>query len=63
MLENTGLVGAFRAGAQIFRRTDLALSVGWVNEQFTHNQRTILVEERLALVVFRPTAFCMITGI
>ena len=63
MLENTGLVGAFRAGAQIFRRSDLALSVGWINEQFTHNQRTILVEERLALVVFRPSAFCMITGI
>ena len=63
MLENTGLVGAFRAGAQIFRRSDLALSVGWVNAQFTANQRTILVEERLALVVFRPSAFCMITGI
>jgi HK97 family phage major capsid protein len=63
MLENTGLVGSFRAGAQIFRRSDLALSVGWINEQFTHNQRTILVEERLALVVFRPSAFCTITGI
>ncbi len=63
MTENTGLVGAFRAGAQIFRRSDLALSVGWVNDQFTKNQRTILVEERLALVAFRPTAFCTITGI
>jgi len=63
MLENTGLVGSFRAGAQIFRRSDIALSVGWINEQFTHNQRTILLEERLALVVFRPAAFCTITGI
>lgn len=62
-LENTGLVGAFRAGAQVFRRTDVTLQIGWVNDQFTHNQRTILVEERLALVVFRPAAFCLITGI
>ncbi len=62
-LENTGLVGAFRAGAQVFRRTDVSLQIGWVNDQFVKNQRTILVEERLALVVFRPSAFCLVTGI
>ena len=61
--ENTGLVGAFRAGAQIFRRSEIALQVGWVNDQFVKNQKTILAEERLALVVFRPTAFCKVTGI
>lgn len=61
--ENTGLVGAFRDGAQIFRRSDLSLQVGWVNDQFVKNQRTIIVEERLALVVFRPNAFCTVTGI
>jgi hypothetical protein len=27
------------------------------------NQRTILVEERLALVVFRPKGFTKITGL
>ncbi|HET7128925.1 MAG TPA: phage major capsid protein [Gaiellaceae bacterium] len=59
----TGLAGAFQAGAQVFRRTDLAMSVGWVNDQFLKNQRTILVEERLALVVFRPSAFTKITGL
>ena len=61
--ENTGFVGAFRAGAMIFRRSDVSLQVGWTNEQFTENKRTILVEERLALVVFRPAAFCLVTGI
>jgi HK97 family phage major capsid protein len=61
--QNTGLVGAFRDGAQIFRRSDLALQVGWINDQFVKNQRTIVVEERLALVVFRPKAFCTVTGI
>lgn len=61
--QNTGLVGAFRDGAEIFRRTDLSLQVGWINDQFIKNQRTILVEERLALVAFRPKAFCTVTGI
>lgn len=63
MLENTGLVGSFRAGAQIFRRSDVSVQIGWINDQFIKNQRTILAEERLALVVFRPAAFCTITGI
>ena len=59
----TGLAGAFRACAQVFRRSDLAMQVGWVNDQFVKNQRTILVEERLALVVFRPAGFTKITGL
>lgn len=63
MLENTALIGAFRSGAQIFRRTDISMQIGWIDDQFVKNQRTILVEERLALVVFRPTAFCTVTGI
>jgi HK97 family phage major capsid protein len=60
---NTGLVGAFRTGAEIFRRSELALQVGWINDQFVKNQRTILVEERLALVAFRPKAFCKVTSL
>lgn len=60
---NTGLVGAFRAGAEIFRRSDLSLQVGWIDDQFVKNQRTILVEERLALVAFRPKAFCKVTSL
>jgi HK97 family phage major capsid protein len=59
----TGLVGAFRTAAEVFRRTDLSLQVGWINDQFITNRRTILVEERLALVVFRPKGFCTITGL
>lgn len=61
--QNTGLVGAFRTAAEIFRREDLTMQVGWINDQFIKNQRTILVEERLALVVFRPKGFCTVTGI
>jgi HK97 family phage major capsid protein len=60
---NTALVGAFRTAAEVFRRTDLSLQVGWINDQFIKNQRTIVVEERLALVVFRPKGFCTVTGL
>lgn len=63
MTENTALVGAFRLAAQIFRRSELAMQIGWINDQFVKNQRTILVEERLALVVFRPKGFATVTGI
>jgi HK97 family phage major capsid protein len=63
MTLNEGLVGAFETGAEVFRRTDLSLQIGWVNDQFLKNQRTILVEERLALVVFRPKAFCSVTSL
>jgi HK97 family phage major capsid protein len=59
----TGLTGSFRGGAEVFRRTDLSMQVGWVNDQFVKNQRTILLEERLALVAFRPSAFTKITGL
>lgn len=60
---NTALVGAFTTAAEVFRRSDLALQVGWINDQFIKNQRTILVEERLALVVFRPKGFCTVTSL
>lgn len=54
----TAIVGATRLGAQIFRRSDLSMRVGYVDRQFVENTRTIVVEERLAFVVFRPAAFC-----
>jgi len=58
MPQGTAIVGAPRLGAQIFRRTELSLRVGYVDKQFVQNTRTIIVEERLAFVVFRPAAFC-----
>jgi HK97 family phage major capsid protein len=60
---HTALVGAFRTAAEIFRREDVTMQVGWINDQFIKNQRTILVEERLALVPFRPKGFCTVTGL
>ena len=51
------LTGAFKLGAQVFDRWDARIEVGYVNDDFTRNQVTILAEERLALAVYRPEAF------
>jgi HK97 family phage major capsid protein len=62
--ENTALVGAFRDAAQIFRRSELAFAVSDSHADFfIRNLLALRVEERLALVVFRPKGFCKVTGI
>lgn len=58
MTVDTFLVGAFRLGAQIFDRTTAAVQIATENEDdFVNNLVTMLIEERLALVVNRPEAF------
>lgn len=55
---DTALVGAFRLGAQVFDRKQAALTIATENEDdFVNNLVTLLIEERLALVVNRPAAF------
>jgi HK97 family phage major capsid protein len=64
MTENTGLVGAFRPHAQIFRRSGITVELATEHaSDFTSNLVTILAEERLALAVYRPAAFATVTGI
>lgn len=57
----TALVGNFRLGAQVWRKSGIRVDVGYVDDQFLLNQRTIRVEERLALAVYRPSAFAEVT--
>jgi HK97 family phage major capsid protein len=63
MPENTGLVGDFALGCMLFDREESAIRTGTINDQFVRNMQTILAELRAAFVVFRPTAFCQVTGI
>ena len=61
---NTGLVGAFKLGAQILWREGLRVeSSNQTEDNFRKNLITIRAEVRLALVVSRPTAFCKVTGL
>lgn len=62
--EGTALVGAFNIGAMIFDR--LGVTVDTTNSDasdFQYNRIAIRVEERLGLVVWRPLAFCRVTGL
>jgi HK97 family phage major capsid protein len=64
MTENTALVGAFTPHAQVFRRTGITVTISTEHSTyFTENKVAILAEERLALAVYRPAAFCTVTGI
>lgn len=61
--ENTGLVGAFRPFAQVFRRTGLTVEMTRDYSTYrTSNKVLVIAEERLALAVYRGSAFCQITA-
>jgi HK97 family phage major capsid protein len=52
------LTGAFKMGAQIFDRMSIEVLISTENEDdFVRNMITVRAEERLALAVYRPTAF------
>ncbi len=54
----TFLLGAFGMGAQIWDRQDASVQVSFEDgTNFVKNMVTVLAEERLALTVYRPTAF------
>lgn len=60
----TALVGAFRTAAQVYRRNTLTVEASNSHASFfTSNLTAIRAEIRVALAVFRPAAFCTITGI
>jgi HK97 family phage major capsid protein len=62
--QHTAFVGAFKLGAQIFRRQGITVETTNSNvDDFVKNLITIRAEERLALAVYRPLAFCTVTGL
>jgi HK97 family phage major capsid protein len=60
----TALVGAFRLGAQLFRRAGVTVQMTNSNEDdFKKNLIAVRCEERAALAVYRPKAFATVTSI
>lgn len=62
--EGTGLVGAFRPHAEVIRREGITITLSTEHSTyFLENKVAILAESRLALAVYRPSAFATCTGI
>lgn len=60
----TGMVGSFQpAWITLFERRGVDIQVGYVGSQFGEGKRTVRADMRAALAVFRPAAFCSVTGI
>lgn len=55
-LERRLLMGDFVRGTTLYDRHDVRLAVGFVDDDFARNLRTLRAEERLALAVKRPHA-------
>jgi HK97 family phage major capsid protein len=64
MSQNTALVGAFRPHAEVIRREGIQITLSTEHSTFfVENKVAILAEERLALAVYRASAFATVTGI
>lgn len=64
MTQNTALVAAFNTALQIFRKRNLTIQVSNSHSDFfIKGQLAIRADERLALVAYRPSAVCTVTGI
>jgi len=60
----TGYVGSFQpAWISLFERRGIDVQIGFVGTQFKEGKRTVRADARFAFVIFRPPAFCQITGI
>ena len=55
--ERNILVGDFTRGATLWNRQAISLAVGYVNDDFKRNKRTIRAERRAAFAVTDPLAF------
>jgi HK97 family phage major capsid protein len=51
------LVGDGKRGATIYNRNDTRLAIGFVDDDFARNLRTLRAEERIAMAIKRPFAF------
>lgn len=57
LTERRILVGSFQECATLWDRNEITAAIGWVNDQFRKNERTIRLEERAAFAAHTPFGF------
>jgi HK97 family phage major capsid protein len=55
------LIGDGQRGASLYDRQTISVSLGYVDDDFARNKRTVRVEERVAVAVRAPLAFRKLT--
>ena len=63
VVEGTAIVGDFQNYTLLAERKSLTIKVGYSGDQFLANIRSIVAEIRVAFVVTRPAAICLVTGV
>lgn len=61
--EGTALVGDFRNFCELSVRRGVSVEVGFINDDFVKGRRAMRADMRAAFVVYRPTAYCTVTGL
>ncbi len=61
--QGTGLVGDFQNFCAIRTKRGIVIETGYDSDDFTTGSKHIRASFRVAFVVYRPTAFCSVTGL
>ncbi|MFH0882321.1 MAG: phage major capsid protein [bacterium] len=61
--ENTAVVGDFANFSELVTRKGVEVQIGYVNADFTLGQKTIRADMRCAVIWYRASAFCLVSGL
>lgn len=62
LTQGTGVVGDFQNFCELDYKRGIDVQVGYINDDFTKGQKSIRADVRAAFPVYRPAAFCTVTG-
>lgn len=61
--ENTAVVGDFANFAELVTRKGIEVQVGYVNDDFTKGRKCVRADMRVAVIWYRASGFCLVSGL